>query len=209
MSVIFLVRHGQASLGAADYDQLSPKGFHQSALVGAALRERGATPTSVVSGDLRRHVQTVSWAGLADAAVDPRWNEFDHKPILEAACGPIGTLGDLGAEGWLDAKRRWTSGKHDTQYPETFAGFTDRVHTALKDTAHAAGRGGCAVVVTSAGVIASIATALLGGGPELWHRLQTVAVNTGITKVIAGSRGLTLVSFNDHSHLEPNQLTYG
>ncbi len=97
MSVIFLVRHGQASLGAADYDQLSPKGFHQSALVGAALRERGATPTSVVSGDLRRHVQTVSWAGLADAAVDPRWNEFDHKPILEAACGPIGTLGDLGA----------------------------------------------------------------------------------------------------------------
>ncbi len=65
------------------------------------------------------------------------------------------------------------------------------------------------MVVTSAGVIASIATALLGGGPELWHRLQTVAVNTGITKVIAGSRGLTLVSFNDHSHLEPNQLTYG
>ena len=32
--------------------------------------------------------------------------------------------------------------------------------------------------------------------------LNRVSVNTSITKVIVGSRGKTLVSYNDHSHLE-------
>lgn len=30
MSAVLLVRHGQASFGAADYDQLSPEGEEQS-----------------------------------------------------------------------------------------------------------------------------------------------------------------------------------
>ena len=37
MSKILLVRHGQASFGAADYDNLSPTGHEQSRVLGAAL----------------------------------------------------------------------------------------------------------------------------------------------------------------------------
>ena len=41
VSRILLVRHGQASFGAADYDQLSPTGHEQSRVLGAALAARG------------------------------------------------------------------------------------------------------------------------------------------------------------------------
>ena len=37
MSRILLVRHGQASFGADDYDDLSPTGHEQSRVLGAAL----------------------------------------------------------------------------------------------------------------------------------------------------------------------------
>jgi hypothetical protein len=33
-------------------------------------------------------------------------------------------------------------------------------------------------------------------------------VNTSLTKVVVGSRGPTLVSFNEHVHLEGAGLTY-
>jgi len=35
-------------------------------------------------------------------------------------------------------------------------------------------------------------------------------VNTSVTKVVVGDRGATLVSFNEHGHLEthPDLLTY-
>ena len=50
MSVILLVRHGQASFGAADYDNLSPTGHEQSRVLGAALAARGVSPDLVVAG---------------------------------------------------------------------------------------------------------------------------------------------------------------
>ena len=54
MSVLLLVRHGQASFGAADYDRLSALGERQSRLVGEALAARGVRPDLVVRGSLRR-----------------------------------------------------------------------------------------------------------------------------------------------------------
>jgi hypothetical protein len=55
-----------------------------------------------------------------------------------------------------------------------------------------------------------VATSLLGGGAELWTQLNPVTVNASVTKVVVGSRGCTLVSFNDHAHLEAQDglLTY-
>jgi broad specificity phosphatase PhoE len=41
VGTILLVRHGQASLGAANYDQLSMRGELQARGLGAALADRG------------------------------------------------------------------------------------------------------------------------------------------------------------------------
>jgi len=40
MGTLYLVRHGQASFGAADYDNLSELGHKQSARLGEYWRER-------------------------------------------------------------------------------------------------------------------------------------------------------------------------
>ena len=63
MGTLYLVRHGQASFGAADYDRLSALGERQSVRLGAYWRERGVVFNAVLTGTLRRHRQT--WAGIA------------------------------------------------------------------------------------------------------------------------------------------------
>lgn len=205
MSIVLLARHAQASFGAADYDELSELGQRQSALLSAALAERGVRPGRVLHGEHRRHAQTAENAQWPHALVDPRWNEFDHHPILEAATAAV----DLEPEeGWLLAKERWAGGQHDSDYVVTFASFTKTVMTALDDAVRTAEPGQPAVVISSAGAISAIVAGLLRGSPDLWLRLQTVIVNTGITKISVGQRGRTLISFNEHSHLEPYSITY-
>ena len=57
-------------------------------------------------------------------------------------------------------------------------------------------------MLTSGGPVAWVAASLLGSSADVWSRLNPVTVNASVTKVVVGRRGATLVSFNDHSHLE-------
>ena len=70
MGNLYLVRHGQASLGAADYDQLSPLGVRQSQQLGQYFKQKGLQFEAVLTGTLRRHAQTHEGivAGMANAA---------------------------------------------------------------------------------------------------------------------------------------------
>jgi broad specificity phosphatase PhoE len=212
MSVVLLVRHGQASFGAADYDQLSDFGEEQSRILGAALSDRGIKPAYAVRGGMKRHDQTAAAAGFADAAVDHGWDEFDHVQVLAAHAPPDSeeSVTERRAfQRWFElATQRWMTGDFDEEYDESFSAFTGRVDAAMQRTVEAIGSGDTAVVFTSGGAIAAVASGLLGGGPDLWQRLNSVTVNTGITKIVVGSRGMTLVSFNDHVHLEPDHVTY-
>ena len=68
------------------------------------------------------------------------------------------------------------------------------------------------MVVTSGGVVGLVAAGLLGAAgdalPETWQRLNTVAVNSGVTRVLVGPRGTRLLTFNEHEHLGGELLTY-
>ena len=67
---------------------------------------------------------------------------------------------------------------------------------------------GTAVVFTSGGPIAWAAATRLDGGAHLWLRLNQVTINAGVTSFVVGSRGATLLSFNEHTHLSPDHQTY-
>jgi broad specificity phosphatase PhoE len=211
LSVVLLVRHGQASWGQADYDRLSPLGEEQSGVLGAALAARGVHPDLVVRGAMLRHRQTTDavvtgggWAG--EVVEDAAWDEFDHEQLLELHPSGLGEGEELTraafARWFEDATRRWTSDELADEYDEGFAAFTARVDDALRRTLERLEPGRTAVVVTSGGPIAWVAASLLGAGAAVWVRLNPVTVNTSVTKVVVGRRGSTLVSFNDHSHLE-------
>lgn len=212
MSVILLVRHGQASFGAADYDRLSGQGFEQARIVGQELASRRIEPATVLRGDMVRHRQTAEGAGFADARIDPAWNEFDHVQVLATHASPESPEAATerrAFQAWFErATRRWMSGDFDGEYEETYAGFLARVSEGLEAVVDGLAPRETAVVFTSGGVIAAIASQLLGGGPDLWQNLNRVTANAGITKVVVGRGGVTLVSFNDHVHLEPDHVTY-
>ena len=219
MTVVLLVRHGQASWGADDYDVLSDLGHEQSRVLGRALTARGVRPDRVVHGTLQRQRETarllVEAAGW-DTPVheDVGWDEMDHLQVLDRQ--PHTFAGDAPTarefQTWFEAAtERWTDGGFDHEYDESFPSFTARVASALAKVVDDVGDDATAVVVTSGGPIARVTADLLGGDSDLHRRLAPVVVNASVTKVVVGRRGTTLVSFNGHSHLEAadtSLLTY-
>ena len=169
MSRILLVRHGQASWGKKDYDQLSPLGERQAAILGTSLAARQTHPTIVVAGGLVRHQQTAAkivgaagWSIPVDT--DDRWNEYDHQAIITAHKPAYRSMTVMKADlvrtfrpyrafmkMFEAAMIRWAEGNHDEDYAETFAAFTSRVEGALTDLAARLGPEDTAVVSTSAG----------------------------------------------------------
>lgn len=216
MSVLYLVRHGQASFGTDDYDRLSDLGKAQSRTTGRFLAAQGIEPDRIVHGEMLRQRQTaeglLEGMGLSmDAHVDSGWNEY-------AAWELTGVLDDVDPRAKHDSKifqgelergaARWASGEHDEDYRETYKQFTSRVERALDDAVAAMGSGQSTIVVSSAGAIAWTAARLIGGGFDQWMAFNRVTINTGITKIITGQSGTSLISFNDHGHQDPKNATY-
>jgi broad specificity phosphatase PhoE len=216
---VLLVRHGQASWDAEDYDVLSGLGAEQARVTGTALAERGVRPDVLVHGGLRRqrdsarHLLAGAGWDVEVAEPDPGWDEMDHRAVLDRQ--PYAFAGDRPTrqefQAWFEAATlRWTGGEHDHDYDEPFPDFGARVVGALEQVVAALPDSGTAVVVTSGGPIAWLAAHLLDGGAPAHVRLAPVVVNASVTKVVVGRRGRTLVSFNDHGHLEARDglLTY-
>jgi len=209
MGQILLVRHGQASWGAADYDVLSDLGEEQATAVGAALA--ALEPDVVVHGSMQRQRRTAELAAAAAGwsvtpLVDDRWNEMDHLAVLAAQ--PTDFEGEPGKrqfQAWFEAATdRWTSAEFDHEYDEPYPAFRSRVLAALAELSDV----GTAVVVTSGGPISALTAELLEAGLPTYRRLAPVVINASVTSVVSGSRGLTLVGFNEHRHLAGRLLTY-
>jgi broad specificity phosphatase PhoE len=219
MGLVLLVRHGQASFGAEDYDVLSETGVEQGRVLGRSLAAAELAPGAVVHGAMKRQRHTAS--AMAEAAgwpvvpeVDRGWDEFDHLGVVaRAAEADPALLEDRRAfqRVFEDATARWTSGEHDDDYEETWAGFAGRVGAAL-DRAFAGD--GVTVVASSGGPIA-VACAMMVDGEaspselgRLWARFNTVIANASVTRLIEGSTGRRLLTFNEHAHLPRELVTY-
>ena len=74
---VWLVRHGQASFGKSDYDNLSETGHEQAYLLGKHFAAHGVAPSLIVSGSMKRHRQT-----LAEIAAGAGWH-LDDVPATE------------------------------------------------------------------------------------------------------------------------------
>jgi broad specificity phosphatase PhoE len=227
MGHLLLVRHGQASFGAADYDVLSERGWEQGRLLGAWLVERGITPTAVVHGSMRRHretaqamMETAAWSDLVVAG-DPGWDEFDHVGLVSGHP----ELADAADHTAVDRRRfqeifeevtaRWVAGDQVGAL-ESYADFLLRVRTSFERAMAVCGSGETVVVVTSGGPIAAVAASLVdptvlddqAALGRSWARLNTVMVNASYSRLLVGSSGPRLLTFNEHHHLVGEQITY-
>lgn len=231
MGVLLLVRHGQASLGTADYDRLSDIGRRQAQVTGARLAAADLTVDRVVCGTLTRQRDTAEallaalgggGAGGEGAPqgggpaggglrVDGRLDEYDHVGVMAGTARV--SFETAGADGRAlqsaleEAIGRWMSGSGGAGYAETHDAFLRRAQDAVRDLA---AEPGTTVAVTSGGVIAAITAQALGLPAERWPGLARLLVNASITKIITGRTGRHLLTFNDHAHLESDRslITY-
>jgi broad specificity phosphatase PhoE len=214
MGVVLLVRHGQASFGADDYDVLSETGIEQSRVLGRALAAQGVAPSAVVHGTMRRQGDTASL--LVDAAgwdvvpePDEGWDEFDHLSVVARGV----TVGQDVADWQVfdAATARWSGGQYDDEYDEAWPTFVRRTGEALE---RAVAREGVTVAVTSGGVIGALCAGLVDQASpaheaaRLWRSFNTVTTNASVTRVVTGPTGRRLLTFNEHSHLPRELVTY-
>ena len=204
MGQIFLVRHGQASFGSSNYDQLSPHGEVQAGLLGQWLADRAQGIDRVVSGSMVRHRQTaascMTRAGCGPAPqhweVDPGFNEYDHDDVLIqhrpdfAEAGEVRRFIARTADGnrvfqqvFQQAMARWMAGQHDAEYRESWPAFRTRCVAALQRVVTTAMASQTTVVFTSGGTIATLCQYVLGMPDANMFTLNWTLVNSGVTKL--------------------------
>ena len=215
MPTIVLIRHGQASFGTDDYDALSPGGHAQADAVARELDRDRRPVRRIVSGSLRRQRETAaptaSMLGLS-VEVNSRLDEYDMDEILARhSDSEVRTNARPDSEQVSSAEfqrvlepgmRSWITAGDASAAAETWPQFAARTRAALTELAAGLPSGTTALGFTSAGVIAALCVSILEIPGEAVVALNRVAVNGAITVVASGRSGLSLISFNEHRHLE-------
>lgn len=212
MGAIHLIRHGQASWGSDDYDQLSELGYRQASWLGQSWESSGFAPTWSVAGSMKRHAQTA--VGVIDAIdgdlydVDPGWNEYDHLALTGASSVADRPSDPREFQRYLDESlERWAAGTTDAA-GESFDQFRGRVLGALEAAVENAGSGQSVAVFTSGGPIALVASQLLAGDASLFIAMNRVVVNASVTTVMVGRGGTRLLTFNEHTHVPKDGISF-
>ncbi len=231
MSVLYVVRHGQASFGQSDYDQLSPVGLRQARLTGEHLAGLGVRLDAAFCGTQARQRDTARevLGRLEDSpefAVLPGLDEYDSGLILEALLPAMQAEEPAIAQAlpslyhdrrsfqiiYEGAMRRWISGRYDSGRAETWPGFLERAGAALDQALATGGRGRAVALFTSGGPISAVLRRALGLDDPTTLRMTWVVKNASISTFFFNERDLTLSLFNSTAHLdlrgEPGLTTY-
>ncbi len=224
MAELYLVRHGQASFGADNYDELSPSGRTQSGWLGEYFAQANLRFDRVVIGTMQRHRQTADAILAAmggppiELAQDAGLNEYDFEALF-AALGDEGLPSALSAssskkdfyKGLRHVLQLWADDRLPGAVPETWQQFQTRVQRARSDIQRAGGRR--VLVVSSGGPIAVTAQQVLQAPAASAIALNLQIRNSSVCQYVFNDDAMSLVSFNSVPHLEHAErrefVTYG
>lgn len=213
MGILYLMRHGQASFGAEDYDRLSDLGRRQCEAAGQHRREAGEPIAAVLRGTLRRHEQSLQafeqgWGQpLPVARVWPGLNEYDSQALLDAYGGePLPSPHT--PEGYKahfrrlrDALKAWMEGRLDPRGMPDYAGFRQAIVEVL-DHVRAHHVGQSVLIVSSGGPISTAVSHVLAAPAASSIELNLRMRNSSITEFAFTASRHQLLSFNSVPHLE-------
>jgi broad specificity phosphatase PhoE len=224
MTEIYLIRHGQASFGTADYDRLSDLGRRQSILLGRYWRRTRVHFNAVFTGPLRRHIETARhvMAALASEkdSLSPRiideLEEIDTDRILAIQRERLLKNHPHLAVAYRlrhqdpDAFRRVMTLALEQNLSEAsapsaddvFGRFASSVQRGLDRVAEAAADMERVAVFTSGGTIAAALQAALDLDPALAVELGWKILNTSVSVIETGGERMGLNAFNLTAHLD-------
>ncbi|MBF6624575.1 MAG: histidine phosphatase family protein [Pseudomonas stutzeri] len=226
MGSIYLIRHGQASFGAKNYDVLSPLGFRQAAALGDYFNELDLRFDRCISGELKRQQDTAqatleqleNRSGIPQPEVEilPAFNEFLADEVIRAhmddllriepdALRILHNAANHRAEFqrlFSHVIQRWVSGEHEKEGLESWQGFIERVEGGLNRLLEQAGPKDRIAVFTSGGTITALLQLILGMQSIKAFELNWQIVNTSLSQLKFREKEVSLASFNNHVHLE-------
>ena len=234
MATIYLVRHGQASFGAENYDKLSDLGCRQAQVTGAYFRDTGVVFDAVYSGDLSRQRETARLAIASQPAeithhIDPRFNEIENDqqvkylvPEVVKTNPEIQALVDRGLSSGKDYQKvieavfnYWVSPACTDTRLASWADYSLGVREALADVIREQGAGKTVGIFASGGTLATIVADVLGLGGDETYQFYEPVFNCSVTQLFYNRSKVSLSYYNDCSFLrvlgaqqDENLVTY-
>jgi broad specificity phosphatase PhoE len=229
VSRLFLIRHAQASFGAADYDVLSTLGREQSEALGRFLAQWRFACDALYVGPRARHRDTAQHLCAAAAAAGLKLptpievEELDEYPAFELfkywlpklANDPelAGGAADL-ARSPADAARilkdistRWARGTLSADQLESFNSFVARIERGLDKIMQEQGRGKRVLAVTSGGPIGIAMRRALALSPDRTIEIAWEVINSSVSEFrFRGIAEFALANFNCTAHLSESRL---
>ena len=215
MGTLYLVRHGQASFGADDYDQLSAQGQRQSVRLGEYFAERGIRFDGLIAGTLRRHKQTLEGIleGMQHAGEHLAWeglNEYDSEALI-ATVHPEKLQKPTSPEMYRhhfrllrDGLAQWMAGVVTPAGMPSYNDFVAGVAGAL-DHVRANHYGKNVLVVTSGGPISTAVGYVLGASADATIDLNLRIRNSSVTEFAFTPKRHMLVCYNAIPHLDAEE----
>ncbi|MES2978574.1 MAG: histidine phosphatase family protein [Pseudomonadota bacterium] len=212
MGNLYLVRHGQASFGEADYDQLSSLGQKQSLRLGQYFAAKGLKFDAFITGNLRRHQQTLAGIlqGLEHEAEPLLWpglNEYDGEALIAAIHpDPLPHAGtpELVKQHFRLLRKglhHWMAGKTEPLGMPSYVDFAAGIAGAL-DHVKAEHFGKNVLIVSSAGPIANAVGQVLEAPAQSIIELNMRIRNTALTEFSFTPKRHSLVTYNAVPHLD-------
>ncbi len=222
MAEFYLVRHGQASFGSDNYDQLSPMGYQQATWLGEHFKQQKVQFDRVVTGTMLRHDQTAqnicSGLGLdLEFNQHEGLNEYDFHALVQCYLSMFPQQTPKAGDGKTvfykilkQALTLWAQEKLEGNLPETFAHFKQRVADALAYTQDTPKKR--TLVVSSGGPIGMAMCHILQLNNEKMIQLNLQIKNTSYSQFYF-RESISLASFNNTAHLEKENregaITFG
>ena len=211
MGTLYLVRHGQASFGADDYDVLSALGQRQCVQLGKYFDSKGLVFEAALTGTLNRQRQTFAGIceGMGTAPPATQWpglNEYDSAAVIRAI--HPGKLGQADTpEQYKNHFRllkaglaQWMAGAASPPGMPIYTAFVAGVTSALAYVRSQCD--GHVLLVSSGGPIAIAVGHLLGINAEKTIELNMGIRNTSVTEFGFSPRRCRLVTYNTLPHLD-------
>jgi broad specificity phosphatase PhoE len=207
MAQIYLIRHGQASFGSQNYDQLSDLGLEQAQILGRWWAARDLSSTRIVSGKMQRHLQTAracigQLQGVPETQLnsddwhsDFGFNEYNHHEVLARHVPAFDDPAEVKKflmntpdgkstfqEIFSQAIARWMSGHFDHDYAETWPSFRQRCVDALQRQMMHVDPARNILIFTSGGTISALCQHVLGFPDTRFAEFNWSLVNSGVTR---------------------------
>ena len=236
MSLLFLVRHGQASFHADDYDQLSTRGVEQARRLGIHWADLNLIFDQVYVGPRRRHRQTLDAVAAVYRERGLGWPEPVELPELDEHSGQdvlTRSLPDLMHRDpviremreklrkdsdtlprdylrlFQKVTRMWVRRELSLPDLEAWHEFRDRVNRGLAQITNVAGRQKKVVAFSSGGPVAAAMGLALNLDDEKTLELSWVVRNAAYTEFLFSQGRFSLVTFNAVPHLtDPRLLSF-